>query len=94
MKRRASGPKRVVVTDAALKAAGARATKASAKLEGHEVPDGHQRTAAVAAYIAKQRPPDRDDAAGLNTRDHETTDPAVPSAIHDKSQLPRPKPHE
>lgn len=52
-------PKKVVVTKAAVKKAGARATKASAKLEGRVVPAGHKRSAAVAAYIAKQQPPKR-----------------------------------
>jgi flavin-binding protein dodecin len=45
--------KRRVVSDAALKAAGARATKASAKLAGHEVPDGHVRSEAVSRYLAR-----------------------------------------
>lgn len=45
-------PKKVVVSKAAVKAAGVRATKASAKLEGRVVPDGHRRSAAVKAYLA------------------------------------------
>ena len=52
-------PKKVVVSNAAVKKAGARATKASAKLEGRVVPAGHKRSAAVKAYIAKQQPPRR-----------------------------------
>ena len=46
-------PKKVVVFKAAVKAAGVRATKASAKLEGRVVPDGHRRSAAVKAYLAR-----------------------------------------
>ncbi|BBZ31040.1 hypothetical protein MMAD_53350 [Mycolicibacterium madagascariense] len=49
-------PKKVTVTAAAIRRAGARATKASAKLEGRVVPHGHRRSAAVRAYIEKQRP--------------------------------------
>ncbi len=52
-------PKKVVVSKAAVKKAGARATKASAKLEGRVVPAGHRRSAAVKAYLAKQQPPKR-----------------------------------
>ena len=52
-------PKKVVVSKAALKKAGVRATEASAKLEGRVVPAGHRRSAAVNAYIAKQQPPKR-----------------------------------
>jgi hypothetical protein len=52
-------PKKVVVSEAAVKKAGVRATKASAKLEGRVVPIGHQRSAAVEAYIAKQQLPKR-----------------------------------
>ena len=52
-------PKKVVVSKAAVKKSGARATKASAKLEGREVPVGHKRSVAVRAYIAKQQPPKR-----------------------------------
>lgn len=48
-------PKKVVVSKAALKRAGMRATKASAKLEGRVVPAGHQRSAAVEAWLAKQQ---------------------------------------
>lgn len=48
-------PKKVIVSKAALKQAGMRATKASAKLEGRIVPVGHHRSAAVEAYLAKQR---------------------------------------
>jgi hypothetical protein len=44
--------KRREVTDAALKAAGRRSTKASAHLEGREVPDEHVRSAAVERYLA------------------------------------------
>lgn len=50
-------PKKVVVSRAAIKRAGKRATKASAKLEGRIVPAGHRRSAAVKAYLAKQQPP-------------------------------------
>jgi flavin-binding protein dodecin len=46
--------KRRTVTAEAIKAAGARATKASAKLENREVPPGHVRSAAVEQYIATQ----------------------------------------
>lgn len=50
--------KRVVVSGEALKAAGRRSTKASAKLEGRDVPEGHVRSAAVDKYLADQvRPP-------------------------------------
>ena len=52
-------PKKVVVSRAAVKKAGMRATKASAKLEGRVVPAGHRRSAAVTAYLAKQQPPKR-----------------------------------
>ena len=52
-------PKKLVVSKAAVKKAGARATKASAKLEGRVVPAGHRRSAAVKAYLAKQQPPKR-----------------------------------
>lgn len=52
-------PKQVVVKHAAVKKSVARATKASAKLEGREVPVGHQRSAAVTRYIAKHQPPPR-----------------------------------
>lgn len=52
-------PKKVVVSRAAVKKAGMRATKASAKLEGRVVPAGHRRSAAVQAYLAKQQPPKR-----------------------------------
>lgn len=52
-------PKKVVVSRAAVKKAGMRATKASAKLEGRVVPAGHHRSAAVKAYLAKQQPPKR-----------------------------------
>ena len=48
-------PKKVVVSKAAVKKAGARSTKASAKLEGRVVPAGHRRSAAVDAYLAKQQ---------------------------------------
>lgn len=44
-------PKKVVVTKAAVRKAGARATKASAKLEGREVPADHVRSEAVSRYI-------------------------------------------
>lgn len=57
MERRA--PKKVVVKHAAVKKAVAQATKASAKLEGREVPVGHKRSAAVTRYIANQQPPQR-----------------------------------
>ncbi|WP_164478745.1 hypothetical protein [Mycolicibacterium stellerae] len=52
-------PKKVVVSTAAVKKAGMRATKASAKLAGRVVPAGHRRSAAVKAYLAKQQPPKR-----------------------------------
>lgn len=52
-------PKKVVVSKAAVKKAGVRATKASAKLEGRVVPAGYSRSASVKAYIAKQQPPKR-----------------------------------
>lgn len=52
-------PKKVVVSKAAVKKAGVRATKASAKLEGRVVPSGYSRSARVKAYIAKQQPPKR-----------------------------------
>lgn len=48
-------PKKVVVSPAAVKSAGVRATKASAKLEGRAIPDEHQRSAAVEAYLARQQ---------------------------------------
>jgi len=49
-------PKKVVVSKAAVKKAGMRATKASAKLEGRVVPADYRRSATVRAYIAKQLP--------------------------------------
>ncbi len=52
-------PKKVVVSEAAIKRAGIRATRASAKLEGQVVPPGHRQSAAVKAYLAKQQPPKR-----------------------------------
>ncbi|WP_185934659.1 hypothetical protein [Mycolicibacterium hodleri] len=52
-------PKKVVVSKAAVKRAGVRAIKASAKLEGRIVPAGHRRSAAVKAYLAKKQPPKR-----------------------------------
>lgn len=51
--------KKVVVSKAAVKKAGVRATKASAKLENRVVPAGYIRSAAVRGYIAKQQPPKR-----------------------------------
>lgn len=53
---RSQTPKKVVVSKAAVKKAGMRATRASAKLEGRVVPAGHRRSAAVQAYLAKQQP--------------------------------------
>jgi hypothetical protein len=47
--------KRRTVTDEAIRAAGRRATKASAKLEGREVPPGHVRSAAAEQYIATRK---------------------------------------
>ncbi|MBY0442809.1 MAG: hypothetical protein K2Q25_11865 [Mycobacteriaceae bacterium] len=55
MERRAR--KKVVVSMAAVKKAGVRATKASAKLEGRVVPTGYIRSDTVQAYIAKQQRP-------------------------------------
>lgn len=52
-------PKKVVVSNAAVKKAGIRSTKASAKLEGQVVPAGHRQSAAVKDYLAKQQPPKR-----------------------------------
>ncbi|SDE61727.1 hypothetical protein SAMN04488581_4364 [Mycolicibacterium neoaurum] len=52
-------PKKVVVSKEALERAGARATKASAKLAGRVVPADHRRSAAVMAYLAEQRPHER-----------------------------------
>jgi hypothetical protein len=52
-------PKKVVVSKAAVKKAGVRATKASAKLENRVVPAGYIRSAAVRGYIANQQPPKR-----------------------------------
>ncbi len=52
-------PKTVVVSKAAIKKAGVRSTKASAKLEDRVVPADHRRSAAVKAYLAKQQPPKR-----------------------------------
>lgn len=49
-------PKTVVVSKEAVKRAGARATKASAKLAGRVVPADHRRSAPVKAYLAKLRP--------------------------------------
>lgn len=45
--------KRVVVSDESVKAAGRRATKASAALEGQEVPEGFQRSPAAEAYLQR-----------------------------------------
>lgn len=50
-------PKKVVVSTAALREAGRRATRASAKLEGRVVPADHRRSAAVQAYLMKQKRP-------------------------------------
>lgn len=50
--------KKVVVSESAVKQAGERNTKASAKLEGKVVPPGHNRSAAVKAFLAKQRQPE------------------------------------
>lgn len=50
-------PKTVVVSQEAVKKAAVRATKASAKLEGREVPADHRRSAAVEAYLAKHQSP-------------------------------------
>ncbi|WP_221046693.1 hypothetical protein [Mycobacterium senriense] len=47
------------MSTAAVKKAGMRATKASAKLEGRVVPAGYSRSASVKAYIAKQQSPKR-----------------------------------
>ena len=47
-------PKQVVVSKGAVKRAGTRTTKASAKLEGRAGPACYVRSAAVRAYIAKQ----------------------------------------
>jgi hypothetical protein len=52
-------PKKVVVSKAAITAWDARSTKASAKLEGREVPADHTRSAALAAYLAGQERPER-----------------------------------
>lgn len=43
--------KRVVVSDEAVKRAGRRSTRASAKLEGREVPVDHVRSEAVQRYL-------------------------------------------
>lgn len=43
--------KRRTVSEAALSKAGSRSTKASAKLEGREVPEGHVRSEAVQRYL-------------------------------------------
>lgn len=51
--------KKVVVNSAAVKKSVARNTKASAKLEGREVPVAHRRSAAVTRYIAEQQLPKR-----------------------------------
>lgn len=51
--------KQVVVSDKALRNAGRRATKASAKLAGRVVPADHRRSAAVNAYLARQQPGQR-----------------------------------
>lgn len=45
--------KKVVVGRSEIIAGGARATKASAKLEGRVVPEGYERPAVVADYIKK-----------------------------------------
>ncbi|GFG53365.1 hypothetical protein MAGR_48060 [Mycolicibacterium agri] len=47
------------MSEAAVKNAGVRATKASAKLEGRVIPVDHRRSAAVKAYLEKQQPPKR-----------------------------------
>lgn len=47
-------PKKVVKSDEALRNAGRRATKASAKLEGRVLPAGHRRSAAGKAYLSIQ----------------------------------------
>ena len=48
-------PKKVVVSRAALKRAGERSTKASAKLAGRELPPGYKRSEAVAAFLAERQ---------------------------------------
>ena len=48
-------PKKVAVSRAALKRAGERSTKASAKLEGRELPAGYKRSEAVAAFLAERQ---------------------------------------
>jgi len=53
---RSHTPKKVVVSKAAVKKAGMRSTRASAKLEGRVVPAGHHRSAAMQAYLTKQQP--------------------------------------
>lgn len=47
--------KRAVVNKAVVKKAAARATKASAKLEGREVPAGYVRSAAVKTFLAERQ---------------------------------------
>jgi hypothetical protein len=49
-------PKRVVVSLAAVKAAGRRNTRASARLEGHEVPPDHPRSPAVERFLTARMP--------------------------------------
>ncbi|POX75470.1 hypothetical protein C3475_03205 [Mycobacterium kansasii] len=45
--------KRVVVSPAAVARAGRRSIRASAKLEGRVVPEGHVRSAAVERYLSR-----------------------------------------
>lgn len=63
--------KRVVVSAESVKAAGRRSTKASAKLAGHEVPEGHIRSPAVDAYLAQVS---RSIAAAKESEERKTTD--------------------
>lgn len=63
--------KRVVVSAESVKAAGRRSTKASAKLAGHEVPEGHIRSPAVDAYLAQLS---RSVAAAKESEERKTTD--------------------
>ena len=61
--------KRVTVSPSAVKAMARKHTKASARLEGREVPDGHIRSESVERYIAGLAQQRRSDAASkVDTR--------------------------
>ena len=69
--------KRRTVSEAAVNKAGARSTKASAKLEGREVPEGHVHSEAVQRYLDKlAAQPSRPDSANQSREVSGPNDPA------------------